>query len=336
MEAVRAVARRPLAALSALTGRARLAQLTRCRACQRRRKEKDAEDVEDVELGRASDADGCLVRPNPSTSSGPKSSPPLTPLHLANGQDADERASVAFGAVDVPSWQVPKLVVECSQRPGARIHRGTSVILPDAGHDLIAGIVSHLPTLLQLKPVWHLAYSMAVDGVSLRTLYRQLRDAGPCILVAEDSSSCIFGAFLAEGLRPGCRCNDSHECFLFKYPRTAGAWRTEVYGVVQAAQGSAQVASQRQQEEEPCGDHWANYHQTLKKCQAWTAGAPHTSGVFCDDLGIVVGLDGPALFIDQNLLRGVSWPSAAFASPCLAASGPDFVVRNLEVWQWES
>jgi len=291
---------------------------------QQRRKEKDPKkDEEDLlEKGKAFDLELAEI----------------TPPHaqLANGQDADERVAGAPGAAEVPSWQMPKLVVECTQRSGARIHRGTSVILPDAGGDLIAGIVSNLPTLLKIKPCWYLGYSMAVDGVSLRTMYRQVGDVGPCLLIVEDSSNCIFGAFLAEGLRPGCRCYGTHECFVFRYPRAAGAWRTEVYGVVQALQDvgkAAQAAATRN--EEPQGEHWANYFEALRKCQAWAVTAAPVSGVFCDHLGIVVGLDGPALFIDQNLLRGVSWPSAAFGSPCLAAAaGPDFVVRNLEVWHW--
>mmetsp|Transcript_22702 Transcript_22702/g.65328 ORF Transcript_22702/g.65328 Transcript_22702/m.65328 type:complete len:323 (-) Transcript_22702:110-1078(-) len=250
---------------------------------------------------------------------------------LANGQDADERVG-ALGAAEVPSWQMPKLVVECSQRPGARIYRGTSVMLPDAGGDLLAGIVTNLPTLLQLKPCWHLGYSMAVDGVSLQTMYRHAGETGPCLLVIEDSSNCIFGAFLPGGLRIGSRCDGTHECFVFRYPRAAGAWRTQVYSMLQTTCSAPRPF----RDNEPQGEHWANYHEALRKCQAWSVAEGPMVGAFCDSSGIVVGLDGPALFVDQNLLRGVSWPSAAFGSPCLAASGPEFVVRNLEVWRWAS
>lgn len=259
---------------------------------------------------------------------------PLSPPKdraLANGQDADEPA-----AVQVPGWQMPQLVVECAQRPSARIHKGTSVILPDAGGDLIAGIVANLPVLLQIRPCWHLGYSMAVDGVSLQTMYRQVADAGPCLLIVEDSNNCIFGAFLSEGLIPGGRCYGTHECFVFRYPRAAGPWRTEVYGRAAPPQGPVlAVAAAVLGEEQQQGAHWASYQAALKKCQAHVVSASHSALVFCDHTGIVVGIDGPALFIDQNLLRGVSWSSAAFGCPCLAAAGPDFVVRNLEVWHWE-
>jgi hypothetical protein len=260
------------------------------------------------------------------------SSPALDLEHpLANIQDAEEAAA----AYEVPSWQIPRLVVESSQRSSARIHKGTAVILPDAGRDLIAGIVANLPLLQQIRPRWVLGYSLAVDGVSLQTLYRQLNNVGPVVLIVEDSSSCIFGAFLSEGLVPSGRCYGTHECFVFRYPRAGGAWRAEVYhALLQPQAPRTNVAGLV---EEPQGVQWASYHEALKKCQAF-AGISSTSSsalVFCDHTGIVIGLDGPALYIDQNLLRGVSWSSGAFGSPCLAASGPDFVVRNLEVWHWD-
>lgn len=253
-----------------------------------------------------------------------------------NGQDADE-CTMAPCESEIPAWQMPKLLVEGSlQRRRGRIPKGTSVILPDAGGDLIAGIVANLPVLQQLKPCWHLGYSMAVDGVSLNTLYRQVADVGPCILVVEDSSNCIFGAYLFEGLRPGSRCAGTSDTFLFRFPRAAGAWRTEVYGVVHQKIDYPPLGVQEQSLEGALeGAHWTNYLEALRKCQAWASASAHSAGSFCDHLGIVIGIDGPALFIDQNLLRGVSWSSKAFSSPGLAGiAQPDFVVRNLEVWHW--
>lgn len=310
--------------------------LSRCRG--RRKKEKGAEaeeeeeDLEGLELGeRVGKIQGDW---------------------LANAQDADEiGVNAAASADSVPSWQMPKLIVECSQRPGARVHKGTSLILPEAGGDLMAGIVANLPVLLQIKPCWHLGYSMAVDGVSLRTLYRQVADLGPCMIIVEDSNSCIFGAFLSEGLGPANQCYGTHECFVFRYPRTAGAWKAEVY--MQTSPGShggapcaAAVAAAV---EEDCREGSSEHdesgsavsstrtkdYQALRRLESTVGSAPSYRGVFCDHTGIVVGIDGPGLFIDQDLLRGVSWPSKSFGSPCLASMGPDFVVRNLEVWHWD-
>jgi len=293
-------------------------QNPRCRLCLRRRRPKE----------KGEEAEGSDIELATSVQ------PPVLDLEqsLANIQDAEEAAA----AVEVPNWQIPRLIVESSQRSSARIHKGTSVILPDAGRDLIAGIVAHLPLLQQIRPRWVLGYSLAVDGVSLQTLYRQLENVGPVVLIVEDSSSCIFGAFLSEGLVPSGRCYGTHECFVFRYPRAGGAWRAEVYhGLSQPQASRSNIANV---DEEPQGVQWASYHEALKKCQAFTATSTLSSSsglVFCDHTGIVIGLDGPALYIDQNLLRGVSWCSGSFGSPCLAASGPDFVVRNLEVWHWD-
>jgi len=290
-------------------------QNPRCLCLRRRRPKEKGEEVETDDIE-------CATFPKP----------PILDLEhsLANIQDADE-VSVAS---EIPSWQIPQLVVECSQRPSARIHKGTAVILPDAGRDLIAGIVKNLPVLQQIRPRWLLGYSLAVDGVSLQTLYRQLKDVGPTILIVEDSNNCVFGAFLSEGFVPNGRCYGNHECFVFRYPRAAGAWHVEVYhGLSQPQTLRRDVADVTQ---EPQGVQWAGYHEALRKCQTVTA-LPSVSSalVLCDHTGIVIGLDGPALYIDQNLLRGVSWASGSFGSPCLAASGPDFVVRNLEVWHWD-
>lgn len=249
---------------------------------------------------------------------------------LGNSQDADESGI----AIDVQGWQMPQLVVECARRPGARIHKGTSLILPDAGGDLIAGIVAHLPMSHQIRPCWYLGYSMAVDGVSLRTLYRQVMEAGPCLLVLEDSSSCIFGAFVSEGLRPRNHCHGTSESFLFRYPRAAGAWRTEVFRWSHRAEARPAPLS-----EVPAVYQGARpgFLEALQKIQMSAAVAsPTNAEMYCDHRGIAIGIDGPAIFVDQDLLRGVSCPSKAFDSPCMAAadSGPDFVIRNLEVWHW--
>eukprot|EP00928_Gymnodinium_smaydae_P028188 TRINITY_DN21562_c0_g1_i1.p1 TRINITY_DN21562_c0_g1~~TRINITY_DN21562_c0_g1_i1.p1 ORF type:complete len:328 (-),score=54.61 TRINITY_DN21562_c0_g1_i1:55-1038(-) len=311
------------AATCGLIGRIRRIITLSCRCChRRRRKEKGAEDEDDgdIELG---------------ASGAPRSSePPFPPLRgIGNGQDPDE---LGAASAHVPNWQMPKLVVECSQRAGTRVQKGMNLILPEAGAELLAGVVANLPVLLQIRPCWQLGYSMAVDGVSLRTMYRQVAEVGPCLLLVEDSKGCIFGAFLSEGLRPANQCYGTHECFVFRYPRAAGAWRAEVFGQASAgALPAGELPMEMGDGASGGAREAAEQYEALRKCQAWMiANSLSTGVVFCDHTGIVVGIDGPGLFIDQDLLRGVSWPSRAFGSPCLAANGPDFVVRNLEVWHW--
>lgn len=305
------------------------------RWCQRRRciaKEKSDEDEEDVELAETGVRDYPRIHDFHVTDFGPVGR--LEP----NGQDADEAP-----ATPIPSWQMPRLVVECSRRAGARVPKGTSLILPDSGENLLTGIVASLPVLLQAKSCWHLGYSMAVDGVSLRTLFRQSCEAGPCLLIVEDSSYCIFGAYLSEGLKPVNQCYGTNECFVFRYPRAAGARRTEIFGQAPTGAGAAPLAAMARSEScsaeddgSPQADSCPPQFEALRNCQSWNfaSSGSSTHAVFCAHTGIVIGIDGPGLFIDQDLLRGVSYASKSFGSPCLAATGPEFVVRNLEVWHW--
>lgn len=301
--------------------------------CQRRRKddkEKKKED-EDVDLEEQIRVAGkkCKVFPArswPGRNHGEGSSSPRIDSRMSapgNVQDADD---ISYA----DDLLMPELVIDCARRKGARIHKGTSLILPDAGDDLILGIVAHLPVLKQISPCWHLGYSMAVDGVSLRTLYRQVMEVGPCLLVVEDSNHCIFGVFASEGLRPQNRCHGTHECFLFRFPRHAGAWRAEIFHWSQQPEVSG--ACDGSDAEGYTGAR-ANFFQALRAQHGCPASSSPAS-TYCDYTGIVVGIDGPAIFIDQDLLRGVSCPSRVFGSPCMAAVGPDFVVRNLEVWHW--
>lgn len=256
---------------------------------------------------------------------------------LVSPEDGDDARPSNAAVSTVPAWQMPQLVVDRARKGTSRLHKGTSLILPDAGGDLIAGIVGGLPSLLQLRPCWHLGYSLATDGVSLRTLFRMVSHCGPCILVVEDSNNSIFGAFMSEGLKPVSQCCGTHECFIFRYPRAAGAWRTEVFHWVVAAKSEAPtccVATAEGVGTQEYSGMWATYFGALHNSQASAMKESPASVTFCDHSGIVVGIDGPGLFIDEDLLRGVSWPSQAFGSPALTAAGSDFVVRNLEVWHW--
>jgi hypothetical protein len=289
--------------------------------------------LEDDDLEAQVDGEGRVVF---ATTSSDYQAP--SPPARGNVQDADESCV----AIEVESWQMPDLVVQCAKRQHARIHKGTSLILPDAGGDLIASIVAHLPVLQKINPQWHLGYSMAVDGVSMRTLYRQVMEVGPCLLVIEDSQNCIFGCFSSEGLRPQNRCYGTHESFLFRFSRDVGAWRTEVFSWShQQFENEAPFIENRADGIDEAAKGYdgpkANYFQALQNCHGWAAGGSASlspAAFYCDYSGIVVGMDGPAIFIDQDLLRGVSCPSKVFGSPCIAAVGPDFVIRNLEVWHW--
>jgi len=63
--------------------------------------------------------------------------------------------------------------------------------------------------------------------------------------------------------------------------------------------------------------------------------AANASITHSDHKGIVVGIDGPALSIEEDMLRGSSKSSVMFNSPPLTLAGTDFVISRLEVWYWQ-
>ncbi|ORX76756.1 TLD-domain-containing protein, partial [Anaeromyces robustus] len=78
-------------------------------------------------------------------------------------------------------------------------------------------IRSRLPNLLQEAPTWNLLYSMDQHGARLSTLYRNIKDQGPCIVVLKNSENEVFGAFISEPFDPSNRgFFGTPECFLFK------------------------------------------------------------------------------------------------------------------------
>ncbi|KAG4090307.1 TLD-domain-containing protein [Neocallimastix lanati (nom. inval.)] len=89
--------------------------------------------------------------------------------------------------------------------------------LPVLSEYLAEIIRSRLPNLLQEATTWNLLYSMDQHGARLSTLYRLIKDQGPCILILKNSSKEIFGAFISEPFDPINRgFFGTPECFLWK------------------------------------------------------------------------------------------------------------------------
>jgi len=246
-------------------------------------------------------------------------------------------------AAEIPSWQIPELVVDKEKRSSdfKLDDRDLSLILPDAGADLIASIVAELPLLRRVRPSWHLGYSMSADGVSLRTLYRHVENCGACIVIVEDSNSCIFGAFLGGGLHMQRGPYEDYESFLFRYPRSAGPWRAEIFQrsvSEQSHESSSEptvVADVQTESQEVCDGASCAASKLIQKGREQALSVRQPAAIFCDTDGIIIGIDGPALHVGSDLLHGGSWPSKAYGSSCLAGTGPEFVISKLEVWHWE-
>ncbi|CAL1610695.1 unnamed protein product [Knipowitschia caucasica] len=78
-------------------------------------------------------------------------------------------------------------------------------------------VSAHLPVRTQGYP-WQLAYSTAVHGSSLKTLYRNMAGLdSPVLLVIRDMHKKVFGAFSSDPFRISHGCYGTGETFLFSF-----------------------------------------------------------------------------------------------------------------------
>uniref|UniRef100_A0A3Q2EGA6 Nuclear receptor coactivator 7-like n=3 Tax=Cyprinodon TaxID=28741 RepID=A0A3Q2EGA6_CYPVA len=76
---------------------------------------------------------------------------------------------------------------------------------------------AHMPPKTQGYP-WHLVYSTAIHGTSLRTLYRNMADLdSPVLLVIKDMNKKVFGAFCSDPLKVSKYFYGTGETFLFSF-----------------------------------------------------------------------------------------------------------------------
>lgn len=78
-------------------------------------------------------------------------------------------------------------------------------------------LAAHMPARTQGYP-WHLVYSTAIHGSSLKTLYRNMSHLdSPVLLVIKDMHKKVFGAFSSDPFRVSKYCYGTGETFLFSF-----------------------------------------------------------------------------------------------------------------------
>ncbi|KAK1171155.1 nuclear receptor coactivator 7-like isoform X1 [Acipenser oxyrinchus oxyrinchus] len=89
-----------------------------------------------------------------------------------------------------------------------------SVLLEDLH---IQKLAQYLPARTQGNP-WRLAYSTAVHGTSLKTLYRNMADLdSPVLLVIKDMDNQVFGALTSHPFKVSDHCYGTGETFFYSF-----------------------------------------------------------------------------------------------------------------------
>uniref|UniRef100_A0A7S0YI88 Oxidation resistance protein 1 n=1 Tax=Polytomella parva TaxID=51329 RepID=A0A7S0YI88_9CHLO len=143
----------------------------------------------------------------------------------------------------------------------------------------VSAIASHIPPLQRMRR-WTCTYSTFRHGTSLQTLYRKSVVHQPALLVIQDFSGFLLGAYTSEGWRVAPRFYGSGETFVFQLEPTS-------------------IAYPWQSRAKDKNDYFM--YGTLD----------------CLALG---GQGRFAIWLDNDLARGSSGRCGTFDSPCLAAA----------------
>jgi TLD len=160
-----------------------------------------------------------------------------------------------------------------------------------------SAIAAALPGRRQMSE-WQLRYATESGGFSLQSLYRAGAHCSRSILIIEDFSGYVFGAFCTDPWRVKPRYQGTGECFVFQIRPHAIK-----YAWLQRADVTGRLNGRN------------DFFMLLGTESAGFGGAPHF-----------------AIWLDSDLLYGNSGLCHTFASPTLSGS-EDFKIKSLELWQ---
>ena len=158
--------------------------------------------------------------------------------------------------------------------------------------DSIRAIASEVP-LRHRQAKWKLAYSSQRDGISLQTLLRKCKGRAPTVLLVRDLGKAVFGAYCSESWKLSPRYFGTGETFVFTIAPKSRVW------------------------------HWWWKKMNVQQNDFF---------MWASSGGIAVGgAGGYALWLDSDLLNGISRISATFGNECLA-SEEEFQIGAVECW----
>ncbi|KAK3700204.1 oxidation resistance protein 1 [Vermiconidia calcicola] len=212
-----------------------------------------------------------------------------------------------------------------------------------------------VPARLQLCDHWQLLYSLDQDGSTLSTLYRRCDryrgKRGGFVLVVRDSAGGIFGAYLSDPPKPQAHYFGSGECFLWQAIRlpalpdlsslppppsedTTHLQRMTTIGVAKS-NSSVSLASLNVPSTNGTNGHRSGTATPERiRFKAFPYTGENDFTIFCQPEYLSTGGgDGHyGLWLDHNLMRGVSETCPTFGNERLSEGGSKFDVLGVEIW----
>jgi len=103
-------------------------------------------------------------------------------------------------------YSTPPVIIPNNRIPLKLIERDETTI-PILNNNMAEQIRTKIPNLYKEAIKWKLLYSIDQHGLSLKTLYSNIKHAGPCVMALTTENDEIFGAFTSEPFDPSVSNN---------------------------------------------------------------------------------------------------------------------------------
>lgn len=197
--------------------------------------------------------------------------------------------------------------------------------------DMCNDLRSLMPTRIQLYANWTLLYSLEQHGASLSTLYSDVKPSDRTnkrvgyLMAIEDMDGGVFGVYTNEYFHPTekRRYYGNGECFL---------WKIEHHGSCEQEHDKEQNQEQQQEQQQQQPDR-------LHKDGYIFQGFPYTGlnefNIYgtAEFLSFGAGSGHYGLWVDHDLLNGVSDRCLTYGNDELSKQGAKFQIKALEVWR---
>ncbi|CAG8485440.1 5904_t:CDS:2 [Ambispora gerdemannii] len=141
---------------------------------------------------------------------------PIVESTLFGDWEDSSNSNSSNNSQSTPPQEVPELLASKEKMPSVQLVGRKSDTDPVLDINIAEQIRQQLPRRLRLEPTWTLLYSIDQNGTSMTTMYNNVKDKGPLVLVLKDENDQVFGAFTSESLKPQHSYYGNGECFLWK------------------------------------------------------------------------------------------------------------------------